>query len=124
MMTPATYDLTETEGRAIRKGRDVSIPIQMRVKGTTTPINLVGCSVRAQIREMRHRDSVLIVEFTAVITDAVNGRLSLTLTDAQTADITQTKGFWDLAIRSAGGLDYNYCEGKVQFLETVSAVPA
>ena len=121
MMTPATYDLTDT--RAIRRQRDYILPLVL-TNANGTPVNLVGCTARAQIRAARARDATLLVAFSAVITDAVNGRITLSMTDTQTAgiDAASKAGFWDLVITSAGALDYNYLEGRVQIIDTVTSL--
>jgi len=116
------YDLTRDTGRQIRRWRDYVIGMIL-TDAEGTPLNLTGCQVAAQIRSDYSTTADLVAEFTAIITDAVTGSVQLSLTDAQTGAIAHDQGVFDLLIRSAGGIDETWMEGKVQIVGSATRTP-
>jgi len=122
MRDPAEYNLTKEEGRAIRRGRDYVLRIQV-TDLDENPVNLTGYSLYSQIRTEASMGADLVAEFAAAITDAATGWIELRLTELETEAITHDKGRWDLLLISNGGLDYTYLEGAVQIIGSVSRKP-
>lgn len=111
--TPANYDIT------VRKGDTYSQVYQFK-DSDGDPIDLTSWSAKAQIREKQHQGSNLIIDFTATITDAVNGKVKLSLTSTQTAAISNRTGHWDLLLTNASDEDETYLYGEVTFTDTVT----
>lgn len=65
---------------------------------TNTPVNLIGYTVAAQIRKNSTSDTY--IAFTGTVTDAANGKISLSLTNAQTASMAAGKYEYDVFIIS------------------------
>lgn len=62
---------------------------------TGTPVNISTSTFRGQIRK-RYKSETPEAEFTLTVTDAVNGQLSMSLTDAQTAAIDSGEWVYDV----------------------------
>lgn len=93
------YDFILTQGDTL------SVPFDF-------PLNLTGYTVTAQIRTYPE-SPILAATFTVTVTDAVNGRVTLSLTSAQTEDLP-LKSFWDVQIKNASGtFNQTYVRGLV-----------
>lgn len=68
------------------------------LNAANVPIDLTGYSVSAQIR--KNSTSATYVSFTCAVTDAVNGKISISLTHTQTALIVPGKYEYDIFIIS------------------------
>lgn len=97
---------------AITRGSDLVEEFEF-LQSDDTPWDFTGYKIRCQIREQRDRASTIILELTATITDAVNGLVSLTATDAETLAIEQRHGWYDLIMQDADGIDAYYLYGPV-----------
>jgi len=78
-----------------------------------SPIDLTGYSGLAHIRK-QHEDETELVVFDFVLTDAVNGVVTLSLTSVQTAALPACKGVWSLEMTPSGGDTDRYLEGTVE----------
>lgn len=107
---PATYD------HKIQRGDDFSFTFDIEVDGTV--LVLSGCTVLSQIREKEDQSATLIEDFTV----AVNGsnEITLSLTDVQTAAITQSVGYYDVLVVNAANDDTHYVKGTITFSSTVT----
>lgn len=65
-------------------------------------MNVTGETFTSQIRTQPDHESPLITTWSVVVTDAVNGILTLTLDDTLTGQIQEDRGFMDLR-RVSGG---------------------
>jgi len=112
MATPARHDLT------VRRDRDYS-EVFIFKDGDGVVINLTGYAVRAQIRPQKD-STTLIITFTTVLTE-VEGKVVISLTDAQTLTLTAyDKGWWDLVLTDPSGNRKTYIEGSVYIKGTVT----
>ena len=87
-----------------------------------TILDLTGATVEAQIRESASRTADVIVPFTVVVANGDQAYLSeitLSLTDTQTAAITQSSGAYDVAVTLGTDTTY-YLRGAVNFIKTVT----
>jgi len=110
-MNPADYNLT------IYRDRDFSKPFVFK-DGDGVVINLTGYTAKAQVRPTKD-STTLTVEFTVVQVD-VEGKVTLSLTDAQTLALAEGHYWWDLELTNPSGLRQNYVEGAVYIKKTVT----
>jgi len=76
---PGRYDIV------ICQGSDYLLPITVWYTDRT-PYNLSDYTVRGQIRKT-HKSPTIVADFTCVVTDASNGSISISLTNAITEAI-------------------------------------
>ena len=74
-------------------------------------VNLSGYSVAAQIRK-RHQ-STSSVAFTASVSDASSGEITISLTPTQTTALEQGRYVYDVLITASGGTKTRVVEGQV-----------
>jgi len=113
---------------------DYGAPLDLKVRQgadfrftATIDVDLTGSVLRAQMRK-RGLDATLVLTFTIVVTDAVNGAFEVTLTKAQTAaltcgetpDETASRYVWDLELEDALGRDTPLAYGVVRVLREVT----
>ena len=77
----------------IFQGNDFSRTLILK-DGNNDPVDITGWSFESQLRETVESTSTE-AEFTIVITDAVNGELTIGLTDVETGAMTALSGVWD-----------------------------
>lgn len=80
------------------------------------PINLTGATIAAKWKPSY--GSSTSQAFTVVVDDAVNGEVTVSLTDTATA--TMTNGVWDLQSTSAGGAITTLVGGRVSVYQQVT----
>lgn len=114
MIIPAPFNLT------IVKGADFSISFDIDINEVI--LNLTGATVKSQIRISQKRSSDLIVDFnvetsigdeTGYLSD-----ITISLTDAETEEIKQSAGFYDILVSDSTGVDIYYIRGRVVFIDT------
>jgi hypothetical protein len=119
MITPASFNIT------IVKGADFSFSFEIDISGTV--LNLTGATVLSEIRDSNKKSDNLIETFTPTISiGSVTGYLSditLSLTDAETALITESEGVYDVLVTDASNVDTYYLRGRVTFLDSVTEKP-
>jgi len=76
---PGRYDIT------VLQGSTYTLPITVWYVDRT-PYNLTDCVVRGQIRRT-HKSTIVIANFVCTITDASNGKVTISLTDTITEAI-------------------------------------
>jgi len=87
-----------------------------------TGFNLTGYTVKAQARTYPG-SPLLVAEFTVVYTDRVNGKVTLSLTPAQTEQFP-LKSFWDMQVTNADEtFDQTYVRGMVFANKQVTVTP-
>lgn len=62
---------------------------------TQTPVNITGNTFAGQIRK-RHASDIIEATFTCIVTDGANGKLTVSLTDEQTATIPSGELVYDI----------------------------
>lgn len=114
MTLPATKNIT------IYQGDTFVFPFRVKTRSgiNTVPVDLTGASAQAQIRA---KDGTILAEFAAEITDPLEGQVRLTLSNTQTAALTQ-KGIWDCQIIRADGTVKTYLAGQVSLAKEVTRV--
>jgi hypothetical protein len=112
----------------IEQGATFSMPVQLSSGGLVadggTPVNLTGCSIRMHIRKRIADLNPLLALTTGggqiVITDAGQGKFTVTITDEVTAALAWTAGVYDLEVESSGGEVTRYLQGKVKVSKEVT----
>jgi|TARA_A200000159_G_C7186169_1_gene281747 hypothetical protein len=84
------------------------------------PLDLTGYSVVGQIRKTY--SSLTAVDFTASINSAVNGTISLGLTDTTTNGMKAGRYVYDVEISTAAGSKTRVLEGQVEVTPGVTQV--
>lgn len=94
-----------------------------RVDGGS-PVDLTGAAARMQVRQkVTSPDVVIELNATngrAVLTDAVNGEITLSISAVDTALLPAGVGVYDLEIAFAGGQVDRLLEGKVRISPEVT----
>ena len=85
------------------------------------PVNLTGYSGASHIR--KHTDSVLSAVMAVGITSAADGKLRLSLTDAQTAGLTPGRHVYDVMLTKPSGSKLIAVEGSVLVRPGISTGP-
>lgn len=88
-MAAGKYDIV------IDQGSDFAIQIQIEQDGSN--VNLSTHSARAQLRPTP-TSSTLTETFTCTVTNAVQGKLTMSLTNSATANISAGKYYYDLEL--------------------------
>lgn len=103
----------------IEQGAKFELEMVLKVEGT--PINLTGYTVRAQVRTKRSPTATLIAELTVDVTP-LEGRVILSLTAAETAELSFIKGEWDMELVPPSGENdaRRLFQGKVDFSREVT----
>lgn len=113
MIIPAVQDLT------IVRGADFDFTFDIDVDGTI--LDLTSAAVYSQLRVAERRGSTLILDF--AVTVSTSNEISLSLTDEQTADIENSKGYYDVLVSDSSGNDDYYLRGKIDIIGTVTVKP-
>lgn len=106
-----TGKLDLTGELSIKQGGSYSLPFTF-VQSNHLPVNFEGCTAQAQIRR-RYSDeneTAFAVTFDA---DRTSGKLTLSLTSAQTAALEAANFVWDLFITFDTGQVWAAMEGTV-----------
>ena len=85
------------------------------------PVNLTGYSGASHIR--KHTDSGLSAVITVGITSAADGKIRLSLTDAQTAGLTPGRHVYDVLLTKPSGSKLIAVEGSVLVRPGISTGP-
>jgi len=83
-----------------------------------TAINLAGYSASSQIRKSYY--STIANSFTAIVTGNANGEITLSMTSANTANLTPGRLLYDLVITSPAGVKTRVVEGIITVLPGVT----
>lgn len=78
----------------------------------TVPFDLTGYTVQSQLRSAESLTSALLVQITAMVTDAAAGKITISLSAAQIAAITASEGWADVLIGAAGADPDRICYFK------------
>lgn len=101
MSMPARHDLHCYKGQTYEQN------LYFKSKGQ--PVDLTGVTAKAQIRPAENSET-LTAAFAVTVTGA-DGKVSLALTDEQTAALRDGVYFWDLQISGTKGIRY-WVRGK------------
>ena len=81
-------------------------------------LNLAGYSVAAQMRKSYY--STTATDFTISITDATAGQITMTMTGANTANVTPGRYVYDVLLTSGTGIKPRIIEGIAVVLPSVT----
>ncbi len=112
-MTAGAYDLVVEQGATFKR--------TITVKENDVVKNLTGYVARAQIRKT-YESTTILQMITAVITDAINGVVTLTIVASATALLTPGNAVWDMEIDDQNPTPVvdRILEGKVEIRSEVT----
>ena len=102
----------------INAGATFSQQFDLAQSDDSSPLNLTGYTISAQIR--KHAGSSNPTTFTATAMDAANGLLLISLTPVQTASLKTGRHVYDIVITDAAGDKTRVVEGSVLVREGVT----
>ena len=103
-MAAGKYDFTLEQGATFSR--------EITVQDSGSAMNLTGYTPRMQMRST-HDSSTIALTFTATISNASQGKISLTATDTITSAVEEGIYVYDLEIESSGGTVTRLMEGNV-----------
>tara|TARA_B100001093_G_C26796111_1_gene1001166 strand:- start:1188 stop:1520 length:333 start_codon:yes stop_codon:yes gene_type:complete len=83
-----------------------------------TALNLTAYTVSGQLRKTY--DSTTFTSFTAIVANALTGRLSISLTPVQTGALSAGRYVYDVEITDAAGVITRVVEGQVEITPGVT----
>ena len=86
--------------------------------GDGSPTNLTNYTAEAQLRESYYSSTA--TDFTVAISDAAGGQITMTLTAANTANLTPGRYVYDLLITSPTSVKSRVVEGIATILPSVA----
>jgi len=101
----------------MEQGANFSTSVDVK-DGVNAIINLSGYSVAAQMRKSYY--STTANNFTATITDASAGTITITMTGATTANLTPGRYVYDILLTSGSGVKTRVIEGIATVLPSVT----
>lgn len=111
MAVPSTQNLTITRG-------DTEVIVVTMKDSAGVAINITGRTYRAQVRTTKDAGSVA-ASFTCVVTSAVNGEVTGTMSAVSSAALAAGKYYWDFEETNAGVVT-TILAGSVTVLADVS----
>ena len=103
-MSAGTYNFT------IEQGTTFSRILTLQENGSA--MNLSGYSVASQMRST-HDSSTVVATFTANVSNASNGQITLTMSNSTTSGIEEGMYVYDVEITSGGGVVTRIMQGQV-----------
>jgi hypothetical protein len=97
----------------LKRGDTLSVTLTLRDGLTKAPIDLTGCTYRAQVRSTKDSPTVL-AELTVNELDAAAGQLELHYDAVDSAELPSTtipRAEWDLEVTFPGGIVRTLVEG-------------
>lgn len=110
-MVPATQNIKITRG-------DTEVFVFTLQNSDGTAINLTGSTFASQIR-YQYDTATIAASFTCVVTNAVGGVVTSTLSAANSAALVAGSAFWDLQ-RTESGVVTTILSGKCTILPDVT----
>jgi len=103
-MAAGKYNFTLEQGATFSR--------EITVQDSGSAMNLTGYTPRMQMRST-HDSSTIALTFTATVSNAAQGKISLSATDTLTSAIEEGIYVYDLEIESSGGTVTRLMEGNV-----------
>ena len=103
-MAAGKYDFTLEQGTTFSR--------EITVQDSGSAMNLTGYTPRMQMRST-HDSSTIALTITASISNATQGKISLSATDTLTSAVEEGIYVYDLEIESSGGTVTRLMEGNV-----------
>ena len=111
-VNPATYNVT------VQRRADYSVLLQFK-DSTGTVIDLTGYTIAAQVWDKAR--TTKCADFGVTYTDRVNGQVTISLTDEQTAAFTASELYYDVLVTDTAGIKSYYLEGILFISEGYTA---
>lgn len=99
---------------SVIKNRDFITYIYLR-DANNDPINITTWTGVAQIRQSDKPDSPLLATIIVSVVDGLLGKLKLFMALADTTDICDATGHWDLVLTNSDAITDTYLYGDVTF---------
>jgi len=103
-MAAGKYNFTLEQGATFSR--------EITVQDSGSAMNLTGYTPRMQMRST-HDSSTIALTFTATVSNASQGKISLSATDTLTSAVEEGIYVYDLEIESSGGTVTRLMEGNV-----------
>ena len=103
-MAAGTYNFTLEQGTTFSR--------LLTLKENDSVMNLTGYSVASQMRST-HDSGTVAATFTAVVSDASNGQITLSMTNSTTSGIEEGIYVYDLEITASTGAVTRILQGQV-----------
>jgi len=103
-MAAGKYNFTLEQGATFSR--------EITVQDSGSAMNLTGYTPRMQMRST-HDSSTIALTFTATVSNAAQGKISLSATDTLTSAVEEGIYVYDLEIESSGGTVTRLMEGNV-----------
>lgn len=103
-MSAGIHNFTLEQGTTFSK--------EITVKQDGTAINLTGYGARSQMRST-HDSSSIALSFTASVSNASAGKITISATDSQTSAIEEGIYVYDVEMESSGGVVTRLIQGRV-----------
>jgi hypothetical protein len=110
-IAPGTYNIR------LQRRADYSVDLQFK-DSTGTGIDLTGWTVEAQAWDKKRTNKY--ADFSATYTDRTTGKVTISLTDTQTATFPN-EAFYDVLLTNGSGLKEYYLEGGLYVSEGYTA---
>lgn len=111
-VNPATYNVT------VQRRADYSVLLQFK-DSTGAVIDLTGYTVAAQAWDKGR--TTKSADFGITYTDRINGQVTISLTDDQTASFAASELYYDVLVTDVAGIKSYYLEGVIFVSEGYTA---
>lgn len=112
--------MAQTKNLVMYQGDTFELIFQLKEKGVGTPVNLTGCIPKSEIRTSAASPDV-VETFTAVLDPAVDGKVKLSLTAAETTALSPGAALvWDVQLLWPDGVVKTYLAGTINVLPEVT----
>lgn len=106
------------ENLFVNQGADYYRTFTVRDASNNSPVDLTDFAVKSQFSKSymsstRH-------EFTAVVSDAANGQVTISIDDADTRLVASGRYLYDIIIRDSADNVYRVVEGQVEFRAAIT----
>lgn len=112
--------MAQTAYLDIDQGSDFTAVFELE-NDDSTPMDLAGFSVYSQFR--KSYNSVIAYQFTASITDAAAGKISLYLPGAASTNIKPGRYLYDVEITGPGNTKARVIEGVITINAEITKIP-
>lgn len=107
----------------IVRGRDFTQQFTLSDKDTGAALDISSYTLKSQIRKSKKIASTLLLEFTINTSQAASGIFVLSLTDTQTATLSDTIGYYDIVF-TLSGISETWFYGDINIIDLPTDISA
>jgi hypothetical protein len=107
----------------IKRGDTLSVGLILRDAITEVPVDLTGCTYRAQVRQTKESTTVIAELTVTTVGAATAGRVNIGLDPEESSElpvVSTPRAVWDLEVTFPGGRVWTPVEGDVELSGDVS----